>query len=310
MTLPFLKWPGGKRWAAPVIAPLITASLGGTYYEPFLGGGAVFFHLRPAKAVLCDVNPDLVETYQAVLRNPAGVIERLRRMRVNKRSYYETRADVPRGDLQRAARFLYLNRTAYGGIYRLNREGHFNVPYGGGKRTPECLWEDDLVTDAAEALTGADIRCDDFETVLNSAGAGDVAYCDPTYAVTHDRNCFVRYNGTNFAWADQQRLAPAAVRAVERGATVLVSNAHHHSVRDLYPTADAETLTRTSCVSRDPSKRRPVEEYLFILRPAIAAVESSPQSAPTLPTARSSAGPLLGSRLPSRQPQRGRGPRR
>ena len=308
MTLPFLKWPGGKRWAAPVIAPLITASLSGTYYEPFLGGGAVFFHLRPAKAVLCDVNPDLVETYQAVLRNPTGVLERLRRMRVNKRAYYSTRAEVPRGDLLRAARFLYLNRTAFGGIYRLNREGQFNVPYGGGKRTPDCLWEDDLVTDAAAALAGADIRCDDFETVLNMAGPGDVAYCDPTYTVTHDQNCFVRYNETNFAWADQQRLALAAVRAVERGVTVLVSNAHHHSVLALYPTAEVETLTRMSCVSRDPSKRRAVEEYLFMLRPT-ADPESAPQSAPPTRSARSSARPSVGF-PPSEKRARGYEPRR
>jgi DNA adenine methylase len=268
MTLPFLKWPGGKRWAAPIIAPLVTASLTGTYYEPFLGGGAVFFHLRPKKAVLCDVNADLVETYQAVFRNPTGVLERLKRIRVNKRSYYETRAEVPRGDLMRAARFLYLNRTAFGGIYRLNREGQFNVPYGGGKRKPNILWDDDLITEAAEVLAGADIRCGDFEKVFNLVSTGDVVYCDPTYTVTHDQNCFIRYNETNFAWIDQQRLALAAIRAVERGATVLVSNAHHQSVRDLYPTAEALTLSRMSCVSRNPSKRRPVEEYLFILRPS------------------------------------------
>jgi DNA adenine methylase len=271
MSLPFLKWPGGKRWAAPIIARLLAESLTGTYYEPFLGGGAVFFHLQPKKAVLSDINPDLIETYVAVQRNPDGVLERLQRLRVSKREYYRIRSEVPNGELLRAARFLYLNRTAFGGIYRLNHEGEFNVPYGGGKRTPNILWKNELITKSSESLVGTKILCRNYETILSDAGQGDAVYCDPTYTVTHDRNCFVRYNEMNFAWADQQRLALAVARAVERGATVVVSNAHHPAVLDLYPNAEVRTLSRTSCVSRDPNKRRSVEEYLFVLRPTASS---------------------------------------
>src|SRR5262249_25122430 len=152
------KWPGCKRWAAPAIAALVAPHLGGTYYEPFLGSGAVFFYLRPAKAILSDINAELIDTYLAVQRSPQEILRRLKCMRVSKREYYRVRSTVPRGFLNQAARFLYLNRTAFSGIYRLNRLGKFNVPYGGGGRTPNLLWEDDILVKASKALAGVQIQ--------------------------------------------------------------------------------------------------------------------------------------------------------
>lgn len=271
MTLPFLKWPGGKRWAAPLIATLVIRSLRHTYFEPFLGGGALFFCLRPPRALLSDINADLINTYIAVQRSPGELIRRVKALPVSTQVYKRLRESAATGSLNKATRFLYLNRTAFGGIYRLNRHGQFNVPYGGGNRGPSPLWSRNLLMNASIALRNAAIELSDFEPVIESAGPGDVVYCDPTYTVTHDNNGFRRYNETNFSWADQERLARAARRAVNRGAVVLVSNAHHRSLKSLYRGAECQLLSRPSCVSADASKRRTVEEYLFVLRPPSAA---------------------------------------
>lgn len=246
------------------ISEIVRQSLVRCYYEPFLGGGAVFFHLRPDQAVLSDVNPDLIDTYSAVKENWLRVLHHLKGMRVSREDYNRVRDSWPVGRFSRAARFLYLNRTAFGGIYRLNQDGRFNVPFG-GERTPNILWEQDLLRVASCVLRQARIIAGDFQPVLDLAGPGDVAYCDPTYTVAHENNGFVRYNEANFSWSDQERLASAAHRARKRGARVLVSNAYHRDVRALYSGALSEVLTRRSLVSPDPAARRLVREYLFVL---------------------------------------------
>lgn len=264
---PFLKWPGGKRWAADRITSAIRPRLTGTYYEPFLGGGAVFFRLRPQTAVLSDINAELIETYAAVRDSPDDVVSFVKRMPVSSEHYYRVRGWEPETAIQRAARLLYLNRTAFCGMYRVNSRGEFNVPFGGGQRTPAPLWEQQLVARASRALQGVAFRVDDFEEVMRHVGAGDVVYCDPTYTVTHNGNAFIRYNEKNFSWRDQNRLAKCARQACARGATVVVSNAHHPSIRALYADAVRYVLRRPSCVARDPVHRRVVSEYLCLLMP-------------------------------------------
>jgi len=266
--LPFLKWPGGKRWLATRIVDLVKPALTGTYYEPFLGGGAVFFALNPMRALLSDANAHLVEAYNEVRDNPEAIVRNLKRMRVSSAQYYKIRASTPQTSLGRATRFLYLNRTAYGGMYRVNRFGVFNVPFGGGERTPTPLWESNLVLRASEALKGRIISTADFEEVMDGARSGDVIYCDPTYTVAHNKNGFVRYNEKNFAWSDQERLASAAKRCCRRGVMVIISNAAHHSICDLYPDASILDVTRMSLLGRLPASRRRVTEVLVILKPS------------------------------------------
>jgi DNA adenine methylase len=265
MNTPFLKWPGGKRWVASTIADLIRPRLSGTYYEPFLGGGAVFFELSPLTSVLSDINPDLINTYQMVQTDPEGVIRRVKSYPVSKNQYYSIRDNTYDDPLDQAARFLYLNRTAFGGMYRLNKAGKFNVPYGGGERTPAPLWKNNLVSQASVALSNTQLIVRDFEEALSAAGAGDAVYCDPTYTVAHDRNGFIRYNESNFSWNDQKRLAVAAAKAEARGAFVVITNAHHPSLRELYPTARERVLTRASRMSANATKRRKVHEYLLVM---------------------------------------------
>ncbi len=158
-----------------------------------------------------------------------------------------------------------MNRTAFGGMYRLNRKGHFNVPFGGGQRTPEPLWRDGLLLKASAALASTEMLSADFEQLLLDAGEGDLVYCDPTYTVAHNNNGFIRYNERNFSWADQVRLAGLSAQAARRGATILVSNACHQEIRELYPSADVHLLDRQSLLCPRSNKRRGTQEYLLVL---------------------------------------------
>jgi DNA adenine methylase len=262
---PLLKWPGGKRWLTRTVVDIIVPRLKGCYFEPFLGGGAVFFALRPTRAILSDVNQDLILTYRSVREQPDAIVRLLRKLPVNRRTYYSIRAEEPTDPIRRAARFLYLNRTAFGGIYRLNGRGGFNVPYGGGDRTTSILWERQLVSSAAKALSSVTLRCSDFESVISRASSGDVVYCDPTYTVAHNNNGFVRYNEQNFSWNDQERLAAASRSAVKRGATVIISNACHDTLKALYPRGTCIEVERKSLVSAKTTGRRTIKELLIVL---------------------------------------------
>jgi DNA adenine methylase len=266
---PFLKWPGGKRWIAREIALFIAERLKSRYYEPFLGGGAVFFALRPREAILSDINKELINVYIQVKKNPDAIIEGIKSLPVSKEEYYIIRKEGPKDPLKCAIRFLYLNRTAFGGIFRLNSKGEFNVPYGGGKRTPDILWRKGLIENASEALKDARLVVSDFESIINKAEPGDVIYCDPTYTTAHENNGFIRYNERNFSWHDQQRLAKVAMNACERGSVVIISNACSPCLSNLYKPFQPRQLTRKSLICPDSKSRREINEYLFILDPEI-----------------------------------------
>ena len=265
MSKPFLKWPGGKRWLVPLIREMLDGRPLNRYYEPFLGGGAVFFAIQPKSATLSDVNNELITTYKQVKRVPELLIEMLKNIPVTKESYLEVRASEPSDPIEVAVRFLYLNRTAFGGVYRVNQQGRFNVPYGGGQRTPKPLWKHQLLEQASYALRRASIQHCDFDRSLASASKGDVVYCDPTYTVMHNNNGFIRYNENNFSWEDQIRLANTCREAANRGSLVLVSNAHHAEVAALYPDAERITVNRRSLISPVVTARVGTQEDLFVL---------------------------------------------
>ena len=266
-TKPFLKWPGGKRWLTRRIVGLLDGCRFQRYFEPFLGGGALFFALQPPNAVLSDINADLINTYTQVKYRPLKVIASLKKLRVKEATYKKVRIYNPETKLERAVRLLYLNRTGFGGMYRLNQNGDFNVPFGGGERTPTTLWQDHLLTSASRSLRHTELVCSDFEDQLTEANTGDLVYCDPTYTVTHDNNGFVRYNERNFSWADQIRLAVACRSAARRGATVLVSNAAHDKVLELYRSCEVHEFDRMSVLCPNSEKRRPTKELLVVIRP-------------------------------------------
>jgi DNA adenine methylase len=270
-SLPFLRWAGGKRWLARILCdPLaqVLESSKGRYIEPFLGAGAMFFALAPTQSILSDTNSELIECFKKVRDDPASILSNLRRIRVSAKAYYNVRRSVPKTDNGRAVRFIYLNRTCYGGLYRTNLKGQFNVPYGGGSRTPVALWRDGILNEASRALKESRcvLRCWDFEKSLGQAREGDVVYCDPTYRGMN-RGAFDRYGATIFGWEDQERLTRAAQAAMQRGALVLVSNSVTDELRDLYTSALQLKLRRSKTIGNKALSESSHNELLAIFDP-------------------------------------------
>ena len=269
--VPFLKWAGGKQWLAQLLAQQIELA-GKRYFEPFLGGGSVFFALRPSSALLSDNNPELINVYEVVRDDVEGLIQRLKKFRHTEDCYYRVRQSSPRSPISRAARFIYLNRTAWNGLYRVNRNGKFNVPMGLFAYEPDIV-RAELLRRASNALQGIRTRSVDFVRACASVREGDVVYLDPPYTVTHNNNGFLRYNEEIFSWRDQERLASLAKRLDTLGATVIVSNAAHAAVEELYDGFYIEALDRASNLAADSSKRRPVSEYLISNREVFCEAE-------------------------------------
>lgn len=229
---PFLKWAGGKRWLAQRYESLIPSTFK-VYHEPFLGGGAMFFAIRPRRAVLSDTNAELIACYGQMKSNPAKLFSALQSYsrQHSEDFYYDMRAAGPTRSVTRAARFLYLNRACFNGIYRVNLKGVFNVPKG-DKDTIIFPYDDFL--DVARRLSKASLSVSDFEKIINAAKRGDFCFCDPPYTVTHNKNGFIKYNEDLFSWADQVRLKDCLVRAHQRGVLWLSTNADHSALRALY----------------------------------------------------------------------------
>lgn len=264
---PFLKWPGGKRWLIEDHRHLLPKRITGRYIEPFLGSGAVFFHLRPRNAILSDINSELIEAYSTVKRAHKKVVAILRvhhaQHAIDPDRYYDIRAEIPETAQARAARMLYLNRTCFNGIYRVNQKGEFNVPRGSKTKV---LMPDDMWSEWSKALQNAQLRNSDFESVIDEARNGDFLFVDPPYTVHHNMNGFIKYNEVMFSWDDQVRLAKAMDRARRRGARILMTNANHESVRDLYGKGFKKTtVSRFSSVSGKSEGRSSFEELIITI---------------------------------------------
>lgn len=260
--VPFLKWAGGKRWLVTSHPDLLSLPYK-RYIEPFLGSGAVFFHLAPKKAILTDSNEDLINTYQAIKDDWRGVKRELQ-MHHRKHSnkyYYAVRSSRPRTPHTKAARFIYLNRTCWNGLYRVNLKGEFNVPIG--TKQSVLLDTDDFET-VSRLLRNSDLFINDFEGTIELAGKNDLVFVDPPYTIKHNLNGFIKYNEKLFSWDDQRRLRDAVIRAKDRGATIIISNANHRSVRELYKGIGTQkVLTRTSVLAADSGHRGKFQELVI-----------------------------------------------
>lgn len=260
-TIPFLKWAGGKRWLAtsrPEWFPKVT----GRHIEPFVGSAAVFFATQPKSAILSDTNSRLIECYSVIKRKPdefSAEFSKLARSH-SKEFYYQTRAKKFRSEVRRAAQFLYLNRVCFNGIYRENLRGEFNVPIG--SKSSAALSTDDFQA-TSQALENAELRVSDFEPVIDNAMEGDFLFVDPPYTTKHNLNGFVKYNQKIFSWDDQIRLAGAVCSAVERGVSVLVSNADHQDVRELYKEfIPVKSIGRASVIASSATNRGKTTEMV------------------------------------------------
>lgn len=257
---PVLKWAGGKQWLAPAAHLLMPPNFVGRYWEPFLGGGAFFFALSPKRATLSDKNEELIHTYTALRDDPEAVVDLLRRHRYKYRFYYRTRKRVPRSPQGVAARMIYLNRTCWNGLYRVNRKGQFNTPFGSFVNPTIC--DTDRIDAAAGKLSQAQLRVGDFAEIVKEAEPGDWVYLDPPYITGHRNNGFLKYNAQLFTWADQRRLAQCAKALAEKGVHVMVTNADHGRVVSLYAGFYYYRLTRASLVGVGSSRGMVTEALL------------------------------------------------
>ncbi|PIW55209.1 MAG: DNA methyltransferase [Sphingomonadales bacterium CG12_big_fil_rev_8_21_14_0_65_65_10] len=260
---PFLKWAGGKRWLVGS-THFAVPDFPGRYIEPFLGGGAVYFHLQPPKALLSDRNERLVEVYKVVRDNPEMLSRELRDLQAkhSQKFYYEERARKRLKSHTRAAQFIYLNRTCWNGLYRENRKGQFNVPIG----TKSAIYDKSENWRAlSRLLSGADLAAADFEQTVDKADKGDFIFADPPYTTAHNNNGFVKYNQDIFSWGDQERLRDALVRAVRRGVKVMLTNADHDSIHNLFDNEfDYISISRSSVISGSRSGRGMTSEALYL----------------------------------------------
>jgi DNA adenine methylase len=258
---PFLRWAGSKRALLPSIVETMPIRFA-TYREPFLGGGSLFFLLQPRSAVLSDSCADLIETFRAVRDNASAVLRYLAPLDLSRETFYSVRADRSSGRFKRAAEFIYLNKACWNGLYRVNARGEFNVPYGAPK-TANVIDHANLLACAGALASVSLIECADFEATLADARPGDLVFLDPPYVTKHNNNGFVDYNQRLFSWEDQERLAREARRLADIGAHVIVTNAMHDDVLDLYDGFARRTVRRTSTLASAKHARGRVEEALF-----------------------------------------------
>jgi len=264
---PILKWAGGKRQLLPQILAHLPARIG-TYFEPFVGGGAVFFALAAEKrferAVLSDQNPDLIEVYRAVQTDVDSVIERLKQHQANhsEEEYYRVREARPRGRAARAARILYLNRTGFNGLYRVNRSGEFNVPFGRYKN-PKIVDEARLRA-ASRALAEVELSVADFESACVAASARDAVYLDPPYLPVSASANFAHYHSAPFGIAEHSRLARTFAALAKRGVAVVLSNSDTADTRRLFDAHKIETVLARRAINSNSALRGSVPEILVV----------------------------------------------
>ena len=229
---PFLRWAGSKRQLLPILAEFWKPEFG-RYVEPFMGSACFFFALNPARALLADINGELIRTFATVRDRPRQVARQLQKTPVNRETFYGLRERSPKGlaDTKAAARFIYLNRFCFNGLYRTNLAGKFNVPFaptGAGKVPSEMH-----LCECSEVLSRADLHCGDFESTLRAVEKGDFVYMDPPFAV-NTRRVFREYSPDAFTIGDLDRLADQMNRLDTIGAHFVVSYADCPDARRVF----------------------------------------------------------------------------
>ena len=258
---PFLKWAGGKRWLVEKKLCPIPENYN-SFCEPFVGSGAMLFHLVPNSAIINDINSDLIETYQALADDWEAIFQVLvdYDKKHSKEFYYKIRDYSPRKPHLKAARFIYLNRTCWNGLYRVNLNGKFNVPKGTKEKV--VLTTDNFQA-VAELLKKCAIRNEDFQTVIDETQDGDFLFVDPPYTIKHNNNGFVKYNEKMFSWEDQVRLSDTIKSAAKRGVQFVVTNAKHSCIEELYKGFVQIPLRRASVIAASSQNRGIYEELLI-----------------------------------------------
>ncbi|MBW4676211.1 MAG: DNA adenine methylase [Desmonostoc geniculatum HA4340-LM1] len=240
---PFLKWAGGKSRLIQQYIPYFPNNYK-NYYEPFLGGGAVFFYLQPTTAILTDINAELINTYCCVRDNVDELILLLKehKERHTRDYYYSVRNNFAGTDLEKAARLIYLNKTCFNGLYRVNSQGKFNVPLGRYDNPNIC--PENLLQLASTALYDATIQQADFTQVLKYAtSSDDFVFFDPPYHPISDTSYFTAYSSNSFTRKDQEVLRDTCAELSSRGVKVMVCNSDSEFIKKIYQDINFETYT-------------------------------------------------------------------
>ncbi|HHG7761428.1 TPA: DNA adenine methylase [Streptococcus pneumoniae] len=266
---PFTKWTGGKRQLLPVIRELMPKTYN-RYFEPFVGGGALFFDLAPKDAVINDFNAELINCYQQIKDNPQELIEILKvHQEYNSKEYYldlrsadrDERIDMM-SEVQRAARILYMLRVDFNGLYRVNSKNQFNVPYGRYKN-PKIV-DEELISAISVYLNNnqLEIKMGDFEKAIVDVRTGDFVYFDPPYIPLSETSAFTSYTHEGFSFADQVRLRDAFKRLSDTGAYVMLSNSSSALVEELYKDFNIHYVEATRTNGAKSSSRGKISEII------------------------------------------------
>lgn len=269
---PFVKWVGGKRQLLKqfrelnLYPPECFNPESNTYFEPFVGGGAVFFDLLPKHAELSDTNRELVITYNVIKDNVDGLIKSLKKHIYNKEYYLRVRAqDINElSDIEIASRFIFLNRTGFNGMYRVNKSGQFNVPFGRYKNPLIC--DENNLRKASEALQGITITHRDYKGVLKLARTGDFIYFDPPYYPLNPTSSFTAYTAKGFFEKEQIELRDTFVKLHERGCFVMLSNSDTLFINELYSGLEGVSVNKIiagRAINSKGSKRGKINEVLI-----------------------------------------------
>jgi DNA adenine methylase len=264
---PFLKWAGGKTRLLPVLRTFLARQTFRRYYEPFLGGAALFFDTAPKTSVLNDRNPELIFCYQVVRDYPTEVFSILKRMPVSETEFYRIRSLNPEslGPVERAARFIYLNKTCYNGLYRVNKKGQFNTPYG--RNDKASLADEDNLHRASRMLRNALLMSEDYSSVVKEAEKDDFVYLDPPYLPVGKYSDFKRYTKETFFEDDHRKLADNFRELSDKGCLVLLSNSFHEKIAKLYSDFYQEVVEMPRFINCKGEGRGRVRELLVSNRP-------------------------------------------
>jgi DNA adenine methylase len=262
---PFLRWAGGKRWLFKHLDTLLPGKIN-NYHEPFLGSGSVFFYLKSKgiidKAFLSDTNADLINSFRIVKSNATNLLSELDKFSNDEETYYQIRDRKYKDQLLSAAKFIYLNRTSFNGIYRVNQQGNYNVPYG--FKSYETLFDHSNFINTSNLLKRAFLSVSDFDKRINKINEGDLVFIDPPYTVAHENNGFLKYNQKIFSWEDQKRLLQFLNKIAEKKAHYIMTNASHQSILLLFKnSSNILKLNRPSTIGGKGANRQNYNELIF-----------------------------------------------
>ena len=277
---PILKWAGGKTQMLNDLLPKVPSSYG-RYIEPFFGGGALFFALQPENAIIADSNPELINMYRQVADFPDEVIQYLKQYENTKEMFYNVRSQtweaLPKAEA--AARTIFLNRTCFNGLYRVNKKGEFNVPYGKYKNPKIC--DQDALYVASDALKKAEILCGDYILVLEHyTKEGDFIFLDPPYLPVSEYSDFKRYTKEQFYEEDHIELAKIIARLHEHGCHIILTNSNHPLVHELYSQFTIDVVATKRYISCRGSSRKGEDVIVTIPPKQKTLIKLMPQPLP------------------------------